>query len=248
MADHTPIGQAYSQAFYHYLRWWQASGVRDWGVRDWGVSSSPSVVATDFETKPENPLRDDSLEQLEQDIRDFDGCDLKQFAMNTVFARGSDNAIVMCVGEAPGADEDREGKPFVGRSGRLLDVMLQSIGLGAQQVRIGNIVPWRPPGNRTPHLEEIEMCVPFIRRHIALVAPRVLIFLGNVATAALLGRKEGISRLRGQWYDYHGDNGAVIKARPMFHPAYLLRSPLHKKLAWQDLCAITRQLETFRDS
>ena len=216
-------------------------------MRDWGISS-PFVVATDFEPKPENPLRDDSLEQLEQDIRDFDGCDLKQFAMNTVFARGSDNAIVMCVGEAPGADEDREGKPFVGRSGRLLDVMLQSIGLGAQQVRIGNIVPWRPPGNRTPNPEEIELCVPFIRRHIALVEPRVLIFLGNVATAALLGRKEGISRLRGQWYDYHGDNGAVIKARPMFHPAYLLRSPLHKKLAWQDLCAITRQLETFRDS
>ena len=242
MADHTPIGQAYSQAFYHYLRWWQASG-----IRDWGVSSVLSSAATDFEPKSDTPSQSDSLKQLEQDIHNFNGCDLKQFAMNTVFARGSDNAIVMCVGEAPGADEDREGKPFVGRSGRLLDVMLQSIGLGTQQVRIGNIVPWRPPGNRTPNPEEIEMCVPFIRRHIALVEPRILIFLGNVATAALLGRKEGISRLRGQWYDYHGDNGAIIKARPMFHPAYLLRSPLHKKLAWQDLCAITRLLETFRD-
>ena len=141
----------------------------------------------------------------------------------------------MLVGEAPGGDEDRIGRPFVGRAGQLLDRMLAAIGLDRTQVYIANVVPWRPPGNRTPTPQETAVCLPFIRRQIALSAPRLIVCLGGSATQTLLGVKEGITRARGVWREYQGDDGATIPALPMFHPAYLLRTPAAKRHAWADL-------------
>ncbi len=175
------------------------------------------------------------LDELRNALSGFEGCGLKTTATQLVFADGSPNAQIMLVGEAPGADEDRLGRPFVGRAGQLLDRMLASIGLDRTKVYIANVVPWRPPGNRTPTPQETAICLPFMRRQIALVNPRLLVFLGASATQTLLGTKDGIIRARGVWRDYAGDDGETIKALPMFHPAYLLRQPAAKRQAWADL-------------
>jgi len=149
----------------------------------------------------------------------------------------------MLVGEAPGGDEDRIGRPFVGRAGQLLDRMLASIGLDRNKVYIANVVPWRPPGNRTPTPQETLVCLPFVRRQIALVNPRVLVCLGGSATQTLLGAKEGITRTRGVWRDYANQDGRAIPALPMFHPAYLLRQPAAKRWAWADLRKLRRRID-----
>jgi DNA polymerase len=149
----------------------------------------------------------------------------------------------MFVGEAPGGDEDRIGRPFVGRAGQLLDRMLAAIALDRTQVYIANVVPWRPPGNRTPTPQETAVCLPFIRRQIALSAPRLLVCLGGSATQTLLGVKEGITRARGVWREYQGDDGATIPALAMFHPAYLLRTPAAKRQAWADLRKLRQALD-----
>jgi DNA polymerase len=147
----------------------------------------------------------------------------------------------MFVGEAPGRDEDIEGLPFVGRSGKLLDRMIAAIGLDRSSAYIANVIPWRPPGNRTPTPQETQICLPFIQRQIELVNPEVLVTLGNPSTQALLGTREGIMRSRGKWIDY--DTGTrVIRALPTFHPAYLLRSPSYKRMSWLDLRAIAKVL------
>ncbi len=174
--------------------------------------------------------------------RGFDGCSLKGTATQLVFADGNPEGRVMVVGEAPGADEDRQGKPFVGRSGQLFDRMLAAIGLDRSHVYIANIVPWRPPGNRTPTPQEVAICMPFIARQIALADPDFLVCLGGSATQGLLGSKEGILRLRGRWHDFETGRRS-IKAMPMLHPAYLLRQPAHKKLAWADLRALRKALD-----
>ena len=176
-----------------------------------------------------------TLDELRAELERFDGCGLKATATQLVFADGAPGARVMFVGEAPGGDEDRIGRPFVGRAGQLLDRMLAAIGLDRTQVYIANVVPWRPPGNRTPTPQETSVCLPFIRRQIALAAPRLLVCLGGSATQTLLGVKEGITRSRGVWRDYAHDDGATIPALPMFHPAYLLRTPAAKRQAWVDL-------------
>jgi uracil-DNA glycosylase family 4 len=150
---------------------------------------------------------------------------------------------VMLVGEAPGADEDRIGKPFMGRSGQLLDRMLAAIGLDRNQVYIANVVPWRPPGNRTPTPQEIAICKPFIERQIELASPDFLVCLGGPAAQNLLNVKDGILRTRGRWFDYRTDNGRTIRALPTLHPAYLLRQPLQKRLGWRDFCALRRALD-----
>jgi DNA polymerase len=143
----------------------------------------------------------------------------------------------MFVGEAPGREEDIEGLPFVGRSGKLLDLMLAAIGLNRGNAYIANVIPWRPPGNRTPTPQETQICLPFIRRQIELINPDVLVTLGNPSTQTLLSTRDGIMKTRGRWFDY--DTGTrKIRALPTFHPAYLLRSPSYKRLAWQDLRAI----------
>lgn len=183
-----------------------------------------------------------SLDELAEALAAFDGCALKKTAKNTVFSDGVAGAEVMIVGEAPGQDEDRQGKPFVGRSGQLLDKMLAAIGLSrATNVYIANVVAWRPPGNRTPSPDEIALCRPFIARQIELAAPKVLLFVGNSSAKTLLDTDTGITRLRGKWHDYQAD-GLVIPALPLLHPAYILRRPEAKLDMWVDLCALRQKL------
>ena len=183
-----------------------------------------------------------SLDELRQAMVGFDVCPLQHTAANLVFADGSPDARIMFIGEAPGADEDRQGLPFVGVSGQLLDRMLASIGLDRGSAYITNIIPWRPPGNRKPTAAEVTMCQPFVERQIELIAPKLLVFVGGTAAQALLGRTEGITRLRGRWIDYRRD-GVVIPTLPTFHPAYLLRQPGLKRQSWADFLAIRRKLD-----
>ena len=150
----------------------------------------------------------------------------------------------MFVGEAPGAEEDRRGLPFVGKAGQLLDRMLAAIGLDRTSVYITNVLPWRPPGNRNPTPEEIAVCLPFVERQIELVAPRLLVLVGGISAKSLLSRTEGITRLRGKWYDHTAAAGsATVPTTAIFHPAYLLRQPALKREAWRDLQAIRRKLD-----
>ncbi len=183
-----------------------------------------------------------TLDELREKLDAFDGCALKNAATQLVFADGAPDARVMIVGEGPGAEEDRIGKPFVGKAGQLLDKMLAAIGLDRTKVYIANVVPWRPPGNRTPTPQELALCLPFIRRQIELVSPDFLVLLGASSAQTLLNEKEGIMRLRGHWHDYDcGDR--KIKALPMLHPAYLLRAPLKKAQAWRDLRSLRHALD-----
>lgn len=189
-----------------------------------------------------------TLEELQAAIAAFEGCALKRTAKNTVFSDGNPDTRVMVIGEAPGADEDRLGKPFVGVSGQLLDRMLASIGLDRQTgFYITNILPWRPPGNRTPTSGEIATCLPFIERHIALVDPKMIILAGGVAAKTIFQTSEGIMKLRGRWFDYHPAMlKAAVPTMAIFHPAYLLRSPAQKREAWRDLLAIRQKLEEMK--
>jgi uracil-DNA glycosylase len=184
-----------------------------------------------------------SLEELRSILQGFDGCSLKATAKQLVFSDGNPQARLMLVGEAPGRDEDIEGLPFVGRSGKLLDLMLAAIGLDRKSVYIANIVPWRPPGNRTPTPQETAICLPFILRQIELANPDVLLTLGNPSTQALLNTKEGITRTRGRWLPFNTGT-REIRAMATLHPAYLLRQPLSKRLAWRDFLAIKKALGT----
>ncbi|MEP0069824.1 uracil-DNA glycosylase [Pyruvatibacter sp.] len=184
-----------------------------------------------------------NLDELRAAMAGFTGCPLKATAKNLVFADGNPQAKIMLVGEAPGRDEDIQGLPFVGRSGQLLDRMLASIGLSRETVYISNVLPWRPPGNRTPTPAETAMCLPFILRHIELVGPKVLVCIGGVSAKELFGTKTGITRLRGQWKDFDpeaigGPAGHTMPAIAMLHPAYLLRQPAQKRLAWRDLLSL----------
>jgi uracil-DNA glycosylase family 4 len=182
-----------------------------------------------------------NLDELREMLEKFDGCGLKATATRLAFSDGAPDSRVMFVGEAPGADEDRLGRPFVGRAGQLLDRMLTAIGLDRTKVYIANVVPWRPPGNRDPTPQETTVCLPFTRRQIELVAPKILVCLGAPSSQTLLGVKQGITRIRGQWFDYEM-GGTVIKALPMLHPAYLLRQPAQKRAAWRDLRTLDRAL------
>ena len=180
---------------------------------------------------------------LAEAVAAFDGCALKRTAKTTVFADGNPHADLMLVGEAPGAEEDRRGLPFVGPAGRLLDRMLAAIGRDRSSARISNILFWRPPGNRNPSSEEIALCRPFVDRHVALVRPRVLVCVGGIAAKSLLGQSAGITRLRGRWYRFSpGEGAGEIDATALFHPAYLLRQPSHKRQAWHDLLSIRDRL------
>lgn len=219
------------------------------------------AAAPDFENKSRNappppaPLPPDeaavsareaakraqTLDDLRAILENFDGCGLKATATRLVFADGNPQARLMLVGEAPGRDEDIEGLPFVGRSGKLLDRMLTAIGLDRSKVYIANIVPWRPPGNREPSPHETAVCLPFIHRQIELCDPDILVCLGRPSMQTLLGIKDPISKARGRWFTY--DTGRrEIRAMPTFHPAFLLRSPLQKRLAWRDFLAIKKAL------
>lgn len=183
-----------------------------------------------------------TLEELRAILDRFEGCALKATATQLVFADGNPAARLMLVGEAPGRDEDIEGLPFVGRSGKLLDRMLGAIGHDRSSVYIANIVPWRPPGNRTPTPQESQICLPFILRQIELADPDVLVCLGGPSAQTLLGIKEGITKTRGRWFSFNTGK-REIRAMPTFHPAFLLRSPLQKRFAWRDFLAIKKALD-----
>ncbi len=183
-----------------------------------------------------------TLDALRATLATFEGCNLRYTATNLVFADGNPAARVMFVGEAPGLEEDLQGLPFVGRSGQLLDKMLKAIGLDRSSAYIANVIPWRPPGNRTPTPQETEICRPFIERQIALVDPDFLVLLGGASAKQLLQTSEGILKLRGQWRAYNAGR-RDIRAMATLHPAYLLRQPLQKRLAWRDLLALKRALE-----
>jgi uracil-DNA glycosylase len=200
------------------------------------VSSEAAVMAA-----REAARNAQSLDELRALLDNFEGCMLRATATQLVFAAGNPGARVMFVGEAPGRDEDIAGEPFVGRSGKLLDLMLQAIGLDRTKAYIANVVPWRPPGNRTPTPHETAICLPFIRRQIELANPDFLVCLGQPSTQTLLGTREGITRTRGRWFKF--DTGTrEIRATATYHPAFLLRSPLQKRLVWRDFLALKRAL------
>jgi DNA polymerase len=182
-----------------------------------------------------------SLDELRAILDRFEGCALRRTASRLVFADGNPQARVMFVGEAPGRDEDIEGLPFVGRSGKLLDRMLAAIGLDRTSVYIANIIPWRPPGNRDPTPQETVICLPFIKRQIELANPDVLVCLGKPSAQTLLDMKEGILKNRGRWFPFHTGT-REIRALVTLHPAYLLRQPLQKRLAWRDFLALKKAL------
>ncbi len=182
-----------------------------------------------------------TLEQLRQAIAGFDGCNLKFTARSTVFADGNPDSRLMLIGEAPGRDEDAQGLPFVGRSGQLLDRMLAAIDLDRTQVYISNVLPWRPPGNRTPTPQETAICRPFIERHIELAKPDLLMLIGGSSAKTLLKTTTGIMALRGRWTTVT-INESQFDVLPSLHPAYLLRNPTHKRLAWQDLQSVRTKL------
>ena len=187
-----------------------------------------------------------TLRELKEIMDAFEGCALKKTATNLVFGEGNEKASLMVIGEAPGADEDRLGRPFVGLSGQLLDKMFATIGLSRKEnIYISNMIPWRPPGNRAPTPAEIAICLPFLERHIELIGPKYLCFVGGVSTKALLNTTEGIIRLRGKWHGYKTPHlSTPVPALAMYHPAYLLRSPSKKREAWRDLLTLNAVLKT----
>lgn len=204
------------------------------------ITPAPDVAITSArETAPKAA----TLAELRTLLEAFDGCALKATATQLVFADGNPEARIMFIGEAPGRDEDLAGRPFVGRSGKLLDLMMGAIGLDRTSAYIANIIPWRPPGNRDPSPQETQICLPFIRRQIELVNPDVIVCLGKPSSQAVLELKDGIMKTRGRWYNYETGK-RTIRAMPTFHPAYLLRSPSYKRLTWQDLRAVRNALQS----
>lgn len=183
-----------------------------------------------------------TLDELEKCVDIFDGCALKLTANKTVFGDGNEHAKILFVGEAPGADEDRSGKPFVGKSGHLLDKMLSAIGLKRSDCYITNVLMWRPPGNRTPTSAESAVCLPFLKRKIELIKPEIIVTLGAPAANALLDSEDAISKIRGKWLVYAPLPGVSIPLLPTFHPAYLLRNPAQKAKVWGDLLKLAKKI------
>lgn len=185
-----------------------------------------------------------SIDELRQALDSFEGCILKKTATNLVLSDGPENAKLMLVGEAPGAEEDRQGLPFVGPSGQLMNAVLGSVGIAREEVMFSNTVFWRPPGNRTPTAQEAAVCKPFIERLIEIVDPKILICVGAPSAHTLLGETQGISRLRGKWFSFQTPNlSHPIDAIALFHPAYLLRTPIKKRDVWNDIRMIKRKLD-----
>jgi uracil-DNA glycosylase len=248
------------------LTWYQAMGVDEAvsdGPLDWSGArfdaplaplastpvrdrASPAAPSAPRPSRPAERGEDlahiETLEALEAEVARFEGCGLKRTAKSLCFARGDPTTRVMLIGEAPGRDEDLQGQPFVGRAGQLLDRMLRAIELDPAEVHITNTVYWRPPGNRNPSPQEVEACRPFLTRQVELVAPQIMVLLGGAAAKHILGTTEGIMRLRGKWRDVQ-IGGHRCRAIATLHPAYLLRNPLGKRLAWRDLLAIRDALD-----
>jgi len=210
-------------------------------------SPSPIAAAAAIEQARIQSARATTLEELRQNLHLYEGCALKQTAKNTCFADGTPGSALMLVGEAPGRDEDIQGLPFVGRSGQLLNNILKAISLTRDEVYIANVIPWRPPGNRTPTVIEIELCRPFILRQIELAQPKLLVALGGPAAKFLTGETQGILKLRGRWLNHKTASGRDIPVMPTLHPAYLLRTPTHKKLVWQDFLHVKQRMRAIED-
>ena len=265
--DHAPTPQL-SADLPSLLRWHLDAGV-DETIGDVPVDSyapvvapplqtmSPPVAARSVQTTVATPAvthqssahiaqNCKTLAELKAAVESYDGCALKAFATRTVFADGQPNARVMVIGEAPGEDEDRQGLPFVGVSGKLLDRMLGSVGLDrATNTYITNIVFWRPPGNRKPTAEEIVLCMPFVQRQIELLDPAVLLLVGGPSASTILANPQGITQLRGKWFEYESPGlSRPVPTMATFHPAYLLRSPNQKRLAWRDLLLFKKKLDS----
>jgi DNA polymerase len=247
-----------AKAFANLFAWYEAMGV-DEAIGDEPVdrfaapppepakASQRQAEASQPRAAPASPVPQDldsvtTLEELEALLGQFEGCALKRTAKSTCFARGSTDARIMLIGEAPGRDEDLQGKPFVGRAGKLLDRMLASIGLDETSVYITNTIYWRPPGNRTPTPQEIGSCTPFLSRQIELLAPDVMVLLGGAAAKSVLNVTEGIMRLRGKWKIYKSGT-RDIPTLATLHPAFLLRKPGEKRHAWRDLLMLKERLE-----
>ena len=186
-----------------------------------------------------------TLKDLQSFIENYDECELSHTARSTVFCDGNVDAEVMLIGEAPGNQEDIEGKPFVGKSGQLLDKILETININRTNCYISNIIPWRPPGNRNPTAEEISMCLPFIKKHIELINPKVLLLVGSISSKSILNKNLGITKLRGEWHIYK-DGEIEIPALPIFHPAYLLRRPNNKSYVMRDILLFKRKIQDMK--
>ena len=212
-----------------------------------GFKNVPSHLAFDAKVAVEsaNNLCDNvsSIDELKKLIENFEGCSLKNTALSTVVGDGNPNSKIMFIGEAPGADEDRIGRAFVGKSGQLLDKMLSSLGLNRDNCYICNILPWRPPGNRAPSDSEIAVCLPFLKKQIEIVEPDIIFALGTVAVNTLLDNAESISKLRGKWMEFKLQNGKVVDVMAGYHPAYLLRSPAQKAKAWSDFLRLKKRID-----
>jgi uracil-DNA glycosylase family 4 len=186
----------------------------------------------------------ETLDALREAMAQIDGLSIRQTAMNMVFGEGPRHAPLMLIGEAPGEEEDRTGHPFIGRAGQLLDKMISILGFTRDQVYITNVLPWRPPGNRTPKVEEVATCLPYLMRHIELVKPQHLLLLGGPSAKALLGKEESVTRLRGLWWTYHSPGLAEsIPTLVTYHPAYLLRTPSQKRESWRDLRLLKKKID-----
>ncbi len=245
------------------LDWYVGIGVDEattaTAVNRFAAPSAPPPVRTAPAKRPQAPARpavalEDartlaagafSLAELVEAINAFDGCPLKRTATTTCIADGNAQAPIMIIGEAPGGEEDRQGKPFVGAAGKLLDRMLAAIGLDRTRVYITNTLYWRPPGNRTPTPEEIAVCLPFLERQVELLSPKLLVYVGGTAVKAMFDTApgEGITRIRGRWLRLEREGREPVPAIAMFHPAYLLRQPLKKRDSWRDLLAIRQRME-----
>lgn len=214
------------------------------------AAAPPVALKPEFKSAPASSahLAQDckTLDELKEAIAKYEGCALKTFATRTVFGDGNPNARVLVIGEAPGEDEDRQGKPFVGVSGKLLDAMLGSVGLSRDtNVFITNIVFWRPPGNRKPTAEEVVQCMPFVQRIIEIMDPAQLLVVGGASASAILANAQGITKLRGKWFDFESPGlSRPVPVMATFHPAYLLRSPNQKRLAWRDLLVFKQKLDS----
>lgn len=187
--------------------------------------------------------KSNTVAELRQEVLEFQDCRLKDNCNNTVFSDGPPNSKIMFIGEAPGLDEDIQGKPFVGQSGLLLNKMLLAIGINRSEVYITNVIFWRPPANRPPTVDEIKLCMPFLERHISLVKPKIIVLLGATAMKAVLKIQTGISSSRGKIHNYKTYDGTIIKTLVTFHPSYLLRCPDQKSLAWEDMRILKNELK-----
>ena len=217
--------------------------------RDAGRDTAPAVVRSSPTTPPDQAVLEareiarsaQTMDDLEKGLRSFEACGLSKTATNLCFYRGSQDADIMVIGDAPGREDDIEGKPFIGEAGALLDKMLGAIDLDETAVHITNVIYWRPPGNRTPTPQEIQICQPFLARQLELVSPKIVVCLGGTSAKAMLNSSEGIMRIRGKWRDFKY-SGKTISAMAILHPTYLLRTPAAKRLAWSDLLSIRAKL------